>query len=161
MKTATPRKMKRTFRHKNSHGREVALQGLYQSEIGGHSISQILRFTWLNEPLDTDVGELTEQLIQGVLEHTERIDRVIDALSEKDATQISTVVRCILRMGIYEILLGSNPPRIIIDDLCELTRRYDVEESVAFVNGILDAYRKRRESRAGSEDKGGQESIHV
>ncbi|MCB1164684.1 MAG: transcription antitermination factor NusB [Leptospiraceae bacterium] len=153
--------MKKTFRHKNSHGREVALQGLYQSEIGGHSISQILRFTWLNEPLPQDVAELTEQIIQGVLEHQDRIDQVIDALSEKDATQISTVVRCILRMGIYEMLLGSNPARIIIDDLCDLTRRYDVEESVAFVNGILDAYRKRRQSKPGNEEESGPESTDI
>ena len=50
MQTVAHRKMKRTFRHKNSHGREVALQGLYQSEIGGHSISQILRQVFQEQP---------------------------------------------------------------------------------------------------------------
>ena len=41
-------------------------------------------------------------------------------------------------IGLHELQSGRLDARIIIDDLLNLTRKYDGKDSVAFVNGVLD-----------------------
>lgn len=140
-----------SLKHPHSHGREVAMQALYQLEIGHQSLVEVLMFRWLNQPLAAATDEFTKELVEKVSDYSDELDQVINSFSHKDGTQISTVVRCILRMGVFEMLYRETDSRIVIDDLCNLTRRYDGEESVGFVNGILDrvekAYRKQSEAR--------------
>ncbi len=135
-------------RHKNSHAREVALQGLYQSEIGNTPVSEILLFKWLNEPLDIEEKALATELINGVLDHSPALEQVMAAFSSVDFTQISSIVRCIIKMGIYEMRVTGRDPAIVVDDLLNLARRYDGEQAVPFVNGVLDRYRKEMQEAA-------------
>lgn len=125
-------------KHPNSHARLVSLQALYQLEVVHHSLAEILEFRWLNQPLAENEKQLAVQLIEGVAEIEDQIDEVINDYIHKDASQISTIVRSILRMATYEILKGRFDIRILLDDYCNLTRRYDGEPSVGFVNGTLN-----------------------
>jgi transcription antitermination protein NusB len=52
------------------------------------------------------------------------------------------VDRNILRLAIYEMTELKTPPAIAIDEAIELARQFSGDESVAFVNGVLDAVRK-------------------
>ena len=135
-------------RHKNSHAREVALQGLYQAEIGSTPVAEILRFKWLNESLEPEEKTLASELISGVLDHAAALDQVLSAFSNIDFTQISSIVRCIIKMGIYEMRVTGRDPAIVMDDLLNLARRYDGEQAVPFVNGVLDRCRKEMQEAA-------------
>jgi hypothetical protein len=53
--------------------------------------------------------------------------------------RMPAVDRNILRLGVYELLYGATPAAVVIDEALELTRRFSGEESVLFVNGVLDA----------------------
>ena len=65
--------------------------------------------------------------------------------------------RLILRMAIAEMLRGrgpaeagpreSTPPAVIINEALELARTFSTEEAVKFINGMLDAIRKKLESQ--------------
>jgi N utilization substance protein B len=57
------------------------------------------------------------------------------------------VDRNILRLAIYEMRNTDTPAPVVIDEALELARRFSGEESVLFVNGVLDAV--RREHAAG------------
>jgi len=52
------------------------------------------------------------------------------------------VDRNILRLAIYELRNTDTPPAVAIDEALELARRFSTEESVQFVNGVLDAVHK-------------------
>jgi len=52
------------------------------------------------------------------------------------------VDRNILRLAIYEMRNMETPPAVAIDEALELARRFSTEESVHFVNGVLDAVHK-------------------
>ena len=55
--------------------------------------------------------------------------------------RISRLVRVILRTALYEILYVDDVPTgVAINEAVMLTRKYDEEETVAFVNGILGAF---------------------
>ena len=53
--------------------------------------------------------------------------------------RMSAVDRNILRLAVYEMNHGGTPAAVTIDEALELARRYSTEESVQFVNGVLDA----------------------
>jgi N utilization substance protein B len=53
-----------------------------------------------------------------------------------------SVDRNILRLAVYEMMHTETPPAVAIDEALELARRFSGEESVHFVNGVLDAIRK-------------------
>ncbi len=148
-------------RHKNSHAREIALQALYQADIGNQPIADLLQFRWLNEPLDAEEKVLTVDIIQGVIDHGGALDQVVQSCSSVEFSQISSIVRCILKMGIFEMRTADRDPAIIVDDLLNLARRYDGEQAVAFVNGVLDRYRKEMQAMSVRQMTGSSdETIH-
>ena len=56
--------------------------------------------------------------------------------------RMPAVDRNVLRIAVYEMLRTDTPAAIVIDEALELARRFAGEESVQFVNGVLDAVRR-------------------
>jgi len=55
--------------------------------------------------------------------------------------------RLILRMAVCELLRDrETPPPVVINEALELARTFSSEESVKFINGVLDAIRKKIEA---------------
>ena len=54
------------------------------------------------------------------------------------------VDRNLLRLAVYEMLYQGTPAAVAIDQALELARRFSGDESVGFVNGVLDAVAKGR-----------------
>ncbi len=116
------------------------MQALYQITVADRPIEEVLRFGWLNRPMADDAQSHAVRLVREVEARETDLDRRISALSHKDLSQISSIIRSILRMGIAELQAAQSAPAVLIDDLLNLTRVYDGDESVPFVNGILDAH---------------------
>jgi N utilization substance protein B len=85
-------------------------------------------------------------LLEGVMAHIEEVDRLITRHAEHwRMERMPAVDRNILRLAVYELLQGVTPAAVTIDEALELTRKFSGEESVQFVNGVLDAiYRSQR-----------------
>jgi N utilization substance protein B len=131
--------------------RETALQMLYQWEIGRTSVSEVLRTFWLHQE-DTDDPGLSEELrrfavrlVTGVTETVGGIDPVIVESAEHWRLERMNVMdRLILRLAIYEFLYEPGTPgRVVINEALELARTFSGDDSVRFINGILDAIRRR------------------
>jgi N utilization substance protein B len=57
---------------------------------------------------------------------------------------MAVVDRLILRMAACELLRETaTPPAVIINEALELGRAFSTEESVKFINGMLDGVRKK------------------
>jgi N utilization substance protein B len=85
----------------------------------------------------------TAQLVEGAVEHAEDIDARITRHAEHwRLERMPAVDRNILRLAVYEMVYGATPAAVAIDEALELARRYSNEESVQFVNGVLDAVGK-------------------
>ncbi len=63
--------------------------------------------------------------------------------------RMPAVDRNVLRLAVYEMKSLDTPPAVAIDEAIELARRFSGEESVQFINGVLDAARREFESAAG------------
>ena len=84
-----------------------------------------------------------EQLVRGTIEVMGAIDGRIAGHSEHWRLERMPIVdRNVLRLAVYEMTSIGTPPAVVIDEALELARRFSSEESVAFINGVLDAVRK-------------------
>ncbi len=90
--------------------------------------------------------EFMEELAKGTSEMAGDIDHQIASKSENWKLERMPIVdRNILRMAIYEMSRRETPPAVVIDEALELARQFSGEESVSFINGVLDAV--HRETR--------------
>jgi N utilization substance protein B len=85
-----------------------------------------------------------EELVRGTSERTVEIDKQIVEHSEHwRLERMPAVDRNIIRMAIYELMTKKIPAAVVIDEALDLSRRFSGDESVSFVNGVLDSIRKQ------------------
>ena len=133
-------------RHRSRHR---AVQILYQCDLRGLDADEAIRnfygglYTEENEERpEPDV--FMEELVRGTLERREELDKQIEAFSEHwRIERMAAVDRNILRLAVYELLEKKNPPAVVIDEALELSHRFSGDDSAKFINGILDAVRRK------------------
>lgn len=129
--------------------RELALQLLFQQDLSGVSSAEILDVFWKVNPADPGNREFAEFLFKRSLENRSQIDNLIRGHTEHWRLERMAVVdRNILRMAVSEFLYAETPKIVVIDEAIEIARKFSTEESTQFVNGVLDAIRKKIEHRA-------------
>lgn len=90
-----------------------------------------------------------EELVRGTAANAEAIDKkIVEKSANWRIERMPVVDRNVLRLGIYEMTRAQTPPAVAIDEALELARQFSGEESVSFINGVLDAV--RRDLPAGS-----------
>jgi len=93
-----------------------------------------------------------ERLVHAAVEAVESIDRRISVHAEHwRIERMPAVDRNILRLAVAEMLGERTPAPIVIDEALELARRFSSEDSVHFINGVLDAVRRDLDAEAGSD----------
>lgn len=130
-------------------GRIIAFQSLYRADVAGADLSQVLDFSWMEGEKPAGATEETlafaRLLIQGTLENLPRIDEAVRAeLENWDFSRLNRVDVAILRMSVYCLLFQPDIPHTVtIDEAIDIARSFGTEDSYRFVNGVLDAVRKR------------------
>ncbi|MCS6925940.1 MAG: transcription antitermination factor NusB [Candidatus Binatia bacterium] len=121
-------------------GREFALQVLYQMDIAGLEPRQALALFWQNFEPNADTRQFTTELVEGVWQERERIDRLIaDATEHWRLGRLARVDLNLLRLATYELLAYPHiAPGVTINEAIEIARRYCSDEAPMFVNGVLD-----------------------
>jgi transcription antitermination protein NusB len=95
----------------------------------------------------TPPDEFMETLVRGTAAKSGDIDQSIVAKSENwRLERMPAVDRNILRMAVYEMTETDTPAPVVIDEALELARQFSTDESASFVNGVLDAIRRQRET---------------
>lgn len=94
-----------------------------------------------DEPVGTEESdEFMETLVRGASEQAPEIDRRITEKSENwRLERMPAVDRNILRLAVYEMTDVGTPAPVVIDEALELARQFSGDESVSFINGVLDA----------------------
>lgn len=130
--------------------REAALQILYQWEIGrggiDNAVSTFFTLQWPNsDPPSDELRTFATALAYDTVARMADIDPLIAETAERWRPERMAVLdRLILRMAIAELLRDRDtPPAVVINEALELARTFSSEESVKFINGMLDAVRKK------------------
>ncbi len=149
--------------------REMAIQMLYQSDLGGTGSGQVVaefqpvehlldpvesaeRDEGPNRADESQIGHVevekalayAKMLVEGTLTHREEIDVLIRQQAEHwRLERMPPVDRNILRLAVYEFLYEADVPQLVIlDEAIELAKEFGSEESGRFVNGLLDGILK-------------------
>lgn len=133
-------------RHK---AREQTLQMLFEWDLRRRPLDEILRDYYGSLLVGDEAvtkprpDEFARNLLEGVSGELPAIDELIAKHAENwRLERMPAVDRNVLRIAVYEMMRTDTPAPIVIDEALELARRFAGEESVHFVNGVLDAVRK-------------------
>ena len=147
--------MARPGRHAERRvARLAAVQAIYQMELTGDDAESVTRefcehrFSEMAGEMDEPDETFFTDLVRGVPHHQVEIDRAIaESLSERWKLQrIDSILRAILRAGIYELVAREDvPAKVVIDEYLDIAHAFFAGEEPAFVNALLDrvAHRKR------------------
>jgi len=99
------------------------------------------------ESLPEDLRAFATQLADGVAGSIAETDPLIaEAAQHWRIERMNVMDRLILRLATYEFLhQPETPGKVIINEGLELARTFSGDEAVRFINGILDAIRKKLE----------------
>ncbi len=133
-----------------SKARRRALEVLFEADLKGVNPSRVLadRVARSQQATaqDTDlrIGEYAIELVNGVVEHLERIDSLIETYSIGwPLDRMPAVDRNVLRLGLFELLWGTDVPEVVaIDEAVSLAQELSTADSPQFVNGLLDRLRE-------------------
>lgn len=138
--------------------RELALQLLFQADLGKASVDDVLESAQAERP--GEEWPFIVELCAGVSETRPELDAIIAAhLTGWTLERMASIDRVLLRMAIYEMRSMGTPASVVINEAVELAKKYGTEDSARFINGILGAI--HREALAGppsAEPSGGYES---
>lgn len=83
-----------------------------------------------------------DNVISGVANREEELNACIQQFSiDWDISRISRLARAIMQLAIYEIQhLEDVPTGVAISEAVRLAKKYDGDDTGAFVNGILGSY---------------------
>ena len=122
--------------------RELALQMLFQMEMGKQNPDQVRRSFWSErQDLDDKVRSFADDLFGIAAERGAEIDQLIERNAEHwRMDRMAAVDRNLLRAGVAEFLgFPETPPAVVINEALEIARRFSTPESVHFINGVLDS----------------------
>ena len=121
---------------KRRTAREKALQALFQIDVSNTDPSLAIEHVLEGEKGD----EYLSNLVIGVVEHKEEIDKlIIENLEKWSMDRLATVDRNLLRIAAYELKFYRNeiPENVILDEAIEIAKIYGDDQSSKFINGVL------------------------
>lgn len=135
---------------KRRKSRELALQMLFQSDMGKQDSAHVRKTFWAERSnVDDDTRGFAEDLFRVANDRSSEIDSLIQKHAEHwRMERMPAVDRSILRLGVAEFLGFPKTPRaIVINEALDIAHRYSSPESIQFVNGVLDSIGKELEIR--------------
>ena len=127
--------------------RELALQGLYQWQVGGSDEAAIEAHLADSEGFAKADRKFFVALLRGVLAQHESLAGQLQDCLDRPFAELSPVEACVLLAGAFELAnYPQTPYRVIINESIELAKAYGGTDGHKYVNGVLDkmAVRLRR-----------------
>ncbi|MCS2608885.1 transcription antitermination factor NusB [Halomonas dongshanensis] len=132
--------------------RELAVQGLYQWQMTGKTITTIeaeFRSQLPDDDLEAHenwakVMEIADkalfhELLHNTVRFKSELDRDISPLLDRRLEDLDAIELAILRLGAYELSRRMEVPyRVVINEGVELAKSFGATDGHKYVNGILD-----------------------
>jgi N utilization substance protein B len=117
--------------------RKRALDVLFESEVRGLPLDGTLEERLAAQ--DPPIGDYAVELVRGVRDHQEQIDRLLTTYAEGwTLDRMPSVDRNVLRLGVFELLYAEDvPDAVAMSEAVAMVRELSTDESPSFVNGVL------------------------
>ena len=129
--------------------RELALQMLYQADLGEQQADDVRKTFWKGRgDVEREVQGFAEDIFRVAQDRSADIDKLIKAHAANwRLDRMAAVDRNVLRAAVAEMLGYPTTPRaIVINEAIEIARKFSAPESAQFINGVLDSIGKELEA---------------
>lgn len=119
------------------------MQMLFQWDMSQQEPSKLEAKFWKGAKASDSTRAFANQLFEGAAKDVSALDELIVKHAENwRFDRLAAIDRAVLRLAIYELKVKETPPKVVLNEAVELAKKFSSEDSGAFVNGILDAFRK-------------------
>jgi N utilization substance protein B len=123
--------------------REFAMQMLFQWDMSKQDPAKLEGKFWQGAKAADTTRDFANRLFEGAAKEVAALDELIVKHADNwRFERLAAIDRAILRLAIYELRGTDTPPKVVLNEAVELAKKFSSEDSGAFVNGILDAFRK-------------------
>ena len=124
--------------------RARAIQVLYAWDLAGRATDATLeRYAdrvWTDLAVTKEERDVAQHILDVVATRFDEIDAGIAAATRNwRLGRLGAIERAVLRLGSAELMTGTTPPRVVIQESVTLAERFGTLDSARFVNGVLDA----------------------
>jgi len=134
--------------------RLAAVQALYQMDIAGAGLNEILaqfESHWLGREVEGEQylpaeAAFFRDVVSGFVDAQRRLDPIIDhALAAGwPLKRVEAIVRAVLRAGAYELEKRTDiPARVVVSEYVGVANAFVEREETGMVNAVLDALARR------------------
>lgn len=124
---------------KRSKAREFALQAVYQWQVSGNEIKDIITQFLQEKNQKSFEIEYFQDLLKGVATSLDDLDEALKPFIDRDIEQVDLVERAILRLATYELSQHPEVPyRVVINEAVELAKVFGADQGHKYVNGVID-----------------------
>jgi len=120
--------------------RELAFRACYQSDVTGDPMDRCLAEILEEVQPEEDTRRFAASLIESLASHTAEVDAAVSRIARNwPLVRMAATDRSIIRLAAAELLYHSDTPtRVALDEAIEIAKKYGMDTSGSFVNGILD-----------------------
>ena len=129
--------------------RELALQMLYQADLGEQQPADVRKTFWKGRgEVDHEVQGFAEDIFRVAQDRSTEINKLIESHAENwRMDRMAAVDRNVLRAAVAELIGFPQTPRaVVINEAIEIARKFSAPESAQFINGVLDSIGKELEA---------------
>ncbi|GAB6189293.1 transcription antitermination factor NusB [Marinitoga arctica] len=133
--------------------REAILESTFQLDFNNNiqynEILNFLRNLLKEKKVPQNLIEESTLYLENIFYNKKDYDNLIKKyLLNWDFERVANIEKSILRLAIYELKNRNDiPPKVILDEAVELSKKYSSDKSAKFINGILDRLAKEEFNR--------------
>lgn len=129
--------------------RLAAVQALYQMDVGGTGINEVLaefESFWIGSEVEGEQylpaeGAFFRDVVSGVLRDQKQLDPLIDDVLSRGwpLARVEAILRAVMRAGAYELEHRKDiPGRVIISEYVDVAHAFVEKDETGMVNAVLD-----------------------
>ena len=127
------------FENNKNDRRERVFQMLFSSDFYSDVPADQLFESFYESNDNIPLSGYLRDTFIGAADFAKEADAMIEVDSKNWSTsRMSGVTRNILRLAIYELLKTETPPRVVINEAVELSKKFGDDQEPVFINGILN-----------------------
>ena len=119
------------------------MQMLFQWEMSQQETAKLEAKFWRGAKAADATRNFANQLFEGAAKDAADLDRLIATYARNwQLERVAAIDRAILRLAMHELRAGDTPPKVVLNEAVEMAKKFSSEDAGAFVNGVLDSFRK-------------------
>lgn len=122
-----------------SRARDLVVQSLYQKQITGHDVVELLRQFHDRPDYERVDQAYYDEALRTICEDMDSLEKSIDEFADRPLSQLDPVERSILLLGFYELRSKPDVPfKVVINESVNLAKRFGAVDGHKYINALLD-----------------------